>query len=95
MVNGSSGQYFVKGTFIAIRDTNDSSWRINRITINPDTSLTLTFIQLGYDYLDAEFKMGELIKKEIPAKTDIFNIQDYKKKNTVCKCVDCLADIRD
>lgn len=53
------GQYFVRGEFVAMRDEYHSSWRISKITINPDTSLTLTYLETAYDKMEAQQVMDK------------------------------------
>jgi hypothetical protein len=37
-----------------MRDDYEQTWRISKISINPDTSLTLTLIGTAYDKMEAE-----------------------------------------
>jgi hypothetical protein len=80
MKEDSKGQYFIKHPFIALRDEYHSSWRISRITINPDTSLTLTYVDTAFDKMDAEQKMDKMDESDSNVVSE--NPDNWTKGNT-------------
>jgi len=63
------GTYFTSGEFIALRDDESKLWRLSRVSVNQDTSLTLTLIgeyEHKWEVLEQIDKMSPFsLKKDI------------------------------
>lgn len=46
------GQYIAFDNYFACRDERKSNWRMSRLTINPDTSFTFTYVGAFLDERD-------------------------------------------